>query len=183
MIDKVFNVIVFYYFMDYAKKILEGKIFIYPTDTIYGLGCDATNVGSVEKIKEMKGRDKDKPLSVIAPSFGWIEENLIVDCDIRKYLPGQYTIILKKKNPNFFKHVSSGDSLGVRIPNCDFTREVQSAGVPFITTSVNSAGDPFAVSIEDVKEKIKFNVDVIVDVGELNGRPSTLVIEGKEIKR
>ena len=55
--------------IDFIRK---GKIFIYPTDTIYGLGCDALNEKSVEKIKEIKKRDKDKPLSVIAPSKKWI---------------------------------------------------------------------------------------------------------------
>ncbi|MBC8434992.1 threonylcarbamoyl-AMP synthase [archaeon] len=169
--------------MRYSEQIKQGKIFIYPTDTIYGIGCDATNVESVEKIKEMKGRDKDKPLSVIAPSVEWIGENLVVDCDLDNYLPGAYTLILKKKNPEFLKHVASGDSLGVRIPDCEFTKEIQKAGVPFITTSVNLSGEPFAVSIIDVKDEIKEKVDVIVDVGELNGQPSTLVIGGKEIKR
>jgi L-threonylcarbamoyladenylate synthase len=169
--------------MDYTKKIREGKIFIYPTDTIYGIGCDATNIGSVEKIKEMKGRDKDKPFSVIAPSIKWIEENLVVDCELGKYLPGAYTLILKKKNPNFLKYVASGDSLGVRIPACDFTKEIQKAGVPFITTSVNLSGEPFAVLLNDVKEEIKEKVDVFVDAGILNGRPSTLVINGQEVKR
>jgi L-threonylcarbamoyladenylate synthase len=169
--------------MVYTEKIKEGKIFIYPTDTIYGIGCDATNINSVEKIKELKGRDKDKPLSVIAPSIEWIEENLVVDCEFGKYLPGPYTPILKKKNPDFLKHVSIGDSLGVRIPACDFTKEIETAGVPFITTSVNLSGEPFAVSLKDVKEEIKKKIDIFVDSGELNGRPSTLVINGQEVKR
>lgn len=166
--------------MNYTEEIKQGKIFIYPTDTIYGLGCDATNIESVEKIRQMKGRDESKPLSVIAPSFKWIEENLIVDCDLNKYLPGAYTIILKMKKPELFEHISSNGSLGVRIPDCDFTKEIQKAGVPFITTSVNLSGEPFAIS---VSEEIKKKVDVVVDVGELNGRPSTLVINGEEVKR
>lgn len=169
--------------MDYTDKIKGGKIFIYPTDTIYGIGCDATNVSAVERIKKIKGRDKDKPLSVIAPSIRWIEENLVVDCDLKKYLPGPYTIILKKIDKNFLSHVSSGETLGVRIPSAKFTRDVQKAGVPFITTSVNLSGEPFAVSMKDIKEEIWKAVDLVIDVGELDGRPSTLVIDGKEIKR
>lgn len=165
------------------EEIISGKIFIYPTDTIYGLGCDATNVDAVNKIKEIKGRDKDKPLSIIAPSFEWIEKNCIVDCDLKKYLPGPYTIILKKKDKNFLSHVASGETIGVRIPNSEFTKEIQKASVPFITTSVNLAGEPFATKISDVKEEIKNKVDHIIDAGELNGRPSTLVIDGKEVKR
>ena len=80
----------------YVDEILNGKIFVYPTDTIYGLGCNALDGASVNKIKKMKGRDKDKPISVIAPSIDWIRENCIVDFDLHKYLPGPYTLILKK---------------------------------------------------------------------------------------
>lgn len=169
--------------MDIKEQILQGKIFIYPTDTLYGIGCDATNKESVEKIKEIKSRDKDKPLSIIAPSKQWITENCIVDVDLDKYLPGAYTLILKKKDPNFLKWVSDNDSLGIRIPDNDFCKKVQQTGRPFITTTVNLSGKPFATKISDISQEIKEQVDHIMDIGELSGRPSTLIIDGKEIKR
>ena len=86
------------YKQDFYKRIKSGKIFIYPTDTIYGLGCDATNAEAVKKIREIKERTKS-PFSVIAPSKKWIKEN----CEITKKralwkLPGKYTIIFKLKN-------------------------------------------------------------------------------------
>jgi len=165
------------------KEILKGKLFIYPTDTIYGLGCNAENKDSVEKIKQIKQRDKDKPLSVIAPSIDWIKENLIVDLDLEKYFPGPYTIILKKKNPKFLEIVSNKESLGVRIPNHEFTRKIQESGVPFITTSVNMSGEPFITKISDINADILEEVDHIIDYGELSGTPSTIIINGKEIKR
>jgi L-threonylcarbamoyladenylate synthase len=165
------------------KQISKGKIFIYPTDTIYGIGCDATNIKAVNKIKEIKQRDVDKPFSIIAPSIKWINENLIVDCDLDKYLPGPYTIILKKKNPNFLSHVSSIDSLGVRIPNHEFTNIVQKTGLPFITTSVNLSGDPFITEISKISPDILEHIDHIIDYGPLTGNPSTLIINGKEVKR
>ncbi len=169
--------------MDYTDQVKDGRIFIYPTDTIYGIGCDATNIEAVNKIKQIKSRDADKPLSVIAPSVDWVKENLIVDVDLEKYLPGAYTLILKKKDPEFLKHIASGESLGVRIPDCPFTKQIQKAAVPFVTTSVNFAGEPFATKISEIPEEIKKQVDIIVDVGELSGRPSTLIINGKEIRR
>ena len=165
------------------QSILRGKIFIYPTDTIYGIGCNATNKDAVERIKKIKQNESDKPLSVIAPSIEWIKENLIVDCDLEKYLPGPYTVILKKKDPKFLSHVSKTDSLGVRIPSCDFTEIIQESGVPFITTSVNLSGEPFITKISDVSTDILENIDHIIDYGELNGRPSTLIISGEEVKR
>jgi L-threonylcarbamoyladenylate synthase len=165
------------------KDILEGKIFIYPTDTIYGLGCNAEYPEAVEKIKQIKFRDKAKPMSIIAPGFEWIKENCIVDVDLEKYLPGPYTLILKKKNPDFLNHISQNEFLGVRIPDCVFSEYVEKSESPFITTSVNLAGEPFAKSIKEVPEKIKEQVEIIIDEGELNGEPSTLIKDGKEMKR
>jgi len=166
-----------------VKDILAGKIFIYLTDTIYGLGCDATNEAAVEKIKKIKERDREKPLSVIAPNTDWIEEHCFIDVEIDKYLPGPYTIILKKKNKNFLSHVSDTEFLGVRIPRCDFSGKVEQAGVPFITTSVNLSGKPFVESINEIPQTILEKVDVVVDEGELLGKPSILIKHGKEISR
>ena len=166
------------------KEILAGKLFIYPTDTILGLGCDATNKDSVDKIKEIKTRDKDKPLSVIAPSQKWIEENFIIDVDLKKYLPGAYTLILKRKNPKFLSWISSNDSIGIRIPANNFTKEIQKAGVPFVTTSVNLAGEPFALNFKEIKKEILDKVDYVISSNEkLSGKPSRIIINGKEIIR
>ncbi len=170
--------------MDFVEDIKNGAVFIYPTDTIYGLGCDATNLESVALIKKIKYRDADNPMSVIAPSVDWIKEHCEVGDDlIEKYLPGPYTLILKKKDPEFMKDVSSNDSLGIRIPDCEFTELVEKAGVPFITTSVNFVGEPFAVKISDIDHDIIDAVDIVLGVGKLDGRPSTLIVDGKEVKR
>lgn len=168
--------------MNLKKEILAGKIFIYPTDTIYGIGCDALNKRSVEKIREIKKRDQ-RPFSIIAPSFKWIEKNCVVNLNLKKYLPGAYTLILKKKEKNFLSHISETDSLGVRIPNCDFTKKLQKSGVPFITTSVNLSGEKPANQIKEIPKEILEKVDYVIDKGKLSGKPSTLIIDGKEIKR
>ena len=167
------------------EKIESGKVFVYPTDTVYGLGCDATNEKSVNRIKKIKGRDASKPMSVIAPSVEWIQEHCLIDdrLDLSKYLPGPYTLILKKKNVDFLKSVASGDTLGVRIPKSEFCDEIRKVGVPFVTTSVNLSGEPPAVEVSEIDNKIIEKVDEVVDYGKLNGKPSTLVIGGKEMKR
>ena len=165
------------------KQILKGKIFIYPTDTIYGLGCNALNKKSVLRIKEIKKRDFNKPLSVIAPSISWIEENCIVDVNLDKYFPGPYTVVLKKKDDKFLDHVASGDSIGVRIPSSDFCDKIKEIGVPFITTSVNLSGQEPVYKVEEVSDESREKVDIVIDEGELNGNPSTLIINGKEVVR
>jgi len=166
------------------RLIKEGKVFVYPTDTIYGLGCNAENKESVNSIKLIKARDKEKPLSVIAPSKEWIKENLIIDkIDIDKYLPGPYTLVLWKKDKSFLSHVSS-DTLGVRIPANEFSSLVQKAGVPFITTSVNLSGEKPAAGIQEIKTEVLRDVDIVLDGGKLEGTPSTIIMpDGKELKR
>jgi len=169
-----------------TNKIKSGKIFIYPTDTIYGIGCDATNKQAVEKIKKIKSRDKDKPLSIIAPSINWIKENLIVDLNLDKYLPGPYTLILKKKNKDFLSYVSNTDSLGIRIPDSEICKQIQKSNLPFISTSVNIAGEKPAISISDISKEIINKVDEVIEAdngSQLSGKPSTLIINGREIKR
>ncbi len=82
------------------NMVLKGDVFIHPTDTIYGLGCDATNEQSVKKIREVKQRPTT-PFSVIAPSKEWIEANCVITKEAKswlKKLPGPFTFILKKKN-------------------------------------------------------------------------------------
>jgi len=169
--------------IDVVKEILAGKVFIYPTDTIYGIGCDATNESAVDRIKKIKIRDSSKSFSVIAPSFEWIESNFIVDFEIKKYLPGPYTLLLKKKDVNFLKWISVNDRIGVRIPANEFTNEIQKAGVPFVTTSVNLSGEPFATTLNDIRDDILEQVDYLVDGENLSGKPSTLILDGKEMVR
>ncbi len=169
---------------DLKKQILQGEVFIYPTDTVYGLGCNALDKKAVARIKEIKKRDVDKPLSIIAPSLDWIEENCKVgNLDLKKYFPGPYTVIMKKKKEGFLKNVSSGDSLGVRIPDSDFCNVVRLTGYPFISTSVNLSGEKPAKKISEISKDIKDQVDVVIDRGKLSGKPSTLIVNGKEVKR
>ena len=113
----------------------------------------------------------------------FFRKNCVIDVDLEKYLPGPYTIILKKKNKGFLSHVSETNSIGVRIPDCDFTKEIQLSKVPFITTSVNFSGEKPASEIKEIPEEIINQADCIFNAGKLTGNPSTIIINEKEIKR
>ncbi len=171
---------------DFSSKLLfklANDVFIYPTDTIYGLGCDAENKSLVKKIREIKKRDNN-PFSVIAPSLLWILENCEANkLELEKYLPGPYTFILKKKKKDFLNHVSHGDFLGVRIPDHNFTRILQKLGRPIITTSVNLQGKMPANEVSDINQDILNQVEVIIDAGRLSGKPSTLIKDGNMFYR
>ena len=162
---------------------ISNKIFIYPTDTIYGIGSNAENIKNAERIRKIKGRD-NKPFSIIAPSMQYILKNCEVNKNtLKKYLPGPYTLILKKKDKNFLKHISDTEYIGIRIPKHPFTKILQKTKKPIITTSANLSGEKPANKITEINKKIINKVDFIIDGGELSGNPSTIIKDGKIIKR
>ena len=160
--------------LDKEEEILlaikNGAVFIYPTDTIYGIGCSAIDEEAVQKIRKIKKRDR-KPLSIIAPSKDWIQNNCILQESSRlDLLPGPYTLILKMKDPkSIAENVSFNDTLGVRIPRNWFADIVRKADVPFITTSVNLSGDNHMRKLEDVSEYILNKIDYIIYEGPITG--------------
>jgi tRNA threonylcarbamoyl adenosine modification protein (Sua5/YciO/YrdC/YwlC family) len=164
---------------EFISKIEDGSIFIHPTDTIYGIGCDATNSSAVKKVREVKQR-KDNPFSVIAPSKKWIYDNCEYSEDAISWiekLPGPYTLVLKLKNKKIVgKEVNLGaNTLGIRIPNHWFSAFVKELGVPVVSTSANISGEAYMTSIDDLDERIKLKVSFMVYEEEKKGRPSTVV--------
>ncbi len=161
------------------KQELEDKVFVYPTDTIYGLGCNATDKEAVKKIRGLKERH-NRPFSIIAPSIEWIKENCVVPKEAKKWLkklPGPYTLILKLKKPEKIpKVVNSGlNTVGVRIPNNWFFDFVNKAEYPVVTTSANKIGQNHMTSIDNLHTEIKNEVDYIIYEGEIEGKPSKII--------
>jgi tRNA threonylcarbamoyl adenosine modification protein (Sua5/YciO/YrdC/YwlC family) len=157
-----------------VRSIRSGRVFIYPTDTVYGIGCDATTAGPVRRIREMKG--SRSPFSVIAPSREWITRNLVVpNPRYLDRLPGPYTLILKVRKRGAVSEEVSGRTLGVRIPDHPFTGIVQEAGVPFVTTSANMSGESPVWTIQGIPEHMERSVDIAVDGGVINHPPSSVL--------
>ena len=159
------------------KAIKDGKIIIYPTDTLYGLGCDALNTESVLKLRFIKQRIMDKPFSIIAQSKQWIYKNFDVNKAYIGRLPGPFTFLLRtKKEKIVSNHVTKNiNVLAVRIPNHPFTKIIQKAKTPFITTSVNLSGKKPATDINKIPKKIAKHVGIIIDAGKLDNGPSTII--------
>lgn len=156
-----------------VEAMVMGKIFIYPTDTIYGIGCNAMDSEVVRRIRDIK--NSSQPFSVIVPSKGWVKQYLVPKGKFLNRLPGPYTLIYKKRNPDFLNTVSESDSLGVRIPMHIFSELVCEAGVPFVTTSVNLSGQQHVMNVDEIPESIKPLVDFIIDAGQLNNQPSKVI--------
>jgi L-threonylcarbamoyladenylate synthase len=160
--------------MGAIDSIKNGSVFIYPTDTVYGLGCNAENRESVKRIRKIKCTDH--PFSVIAPSKKWIGEHLdICHHEYMKRLPGRYTLIFRKKRKDFLEECTDSPMLGVRIPDHPFTKIVKKAAVPFVTTSANISGQPTIISVKSLPTNFTENVDIVIDGGTLGGKASRVV--------
>lgn len=172
-------------FKEILEKIADGAVFIYPTDTIYGIGCNALNKKSVQKIRQLKER-LDSPLSVWVPSLDWIKKNCRTTKQSEEYLsqlPGPLTLILKLKNEKAIADnvVPNSKTIGVRLPDHWFNHVVRGLNLPIITTSANKAGNPFMTSLEDLDPEIKMRIDFMIYEGQKEGRPSRIInlVEGK----
>ncbi len=172
---------------EYFQKILDGAVFVYPTDTIYGLGCNALLSRAVKRIRQLKQR-QEQPFSVIVPSKKWIYDNCAVESNGFSYiekLPGPYTLIFKLTNKDAVAKevIPNLDNLGVRIPDHWFSKVSTALKIPIVTTSANVSGDNYMTSIDDLDDRIKHHVDFIIYEGEKRGRPSQVInLAGEKIE-
>lgn len=165
--------------IDYLK---EGEVVAFPTETVYGLGADATNNNAVKKIFEAKGRPSDNPLIVHVASIEQAEEYVqdipdIARTVMKHFWPGPCTIILKKKGP-LAETVTAGlDSVGMRIPDHPLAVHlIEETGLPLAAPSANSSGKPSPTSAEHVKQDLDGKIAGIVDGGETGvGLESTVL--------
>ncbi len=163
---------------EFFEQIMNGAVFIYPTDTVYGIGCNAQDKKAVAKIRKIKRR-KDTPFSVIAPSKEWVKSNCVVDGKASQWiaqLPGPLTVILNRNKGCVAENVAPNmKTLGVRIPQHWFVKHMEDLDVPIVTTSVNKHGQEYMTSLDNLDDEIMKKVAFIIYEGEKNGKPSKLV--------
>ena len=173
-----------------AQIIARGGIIAFRTDTFYGLGADPFNAIAVQKVKDLKGREENKPILVLisdVEQLGRLIENrsLAFDELARQFWPGALTIIGEATGRMPSELTAGTKTVGVRLPDDDRVRAlVRACGGALTATSANPSGEPPARTAEDVAKYFREGVDVIVDGGAANtDRPSTVVdATGNELK-
>ena len=165
-----------------VEVLREGGIVIYPTDTIYALGCDALNVRAVERICRIKGINPQKVnLSIICRELSWVSEyaklNNLYFKLLKRNLPGAFTFILPTISslPKIYKNRKT---VGVRIPDHAITLAlVEALGNPLLTTSVSVDDEEpeYGTDPELIAERYESVADLIIDGGEGGTIPSTTV--------
>ncbi|QDI89258.1 threonylcarbamoyl-AMP synthase [Candidatus Nitrosopumilus sp. SW] len=164
-----------------ASQIIEnGGIVVFPTDTVYGIGCNPYNKESAKKVYEIKSRDFSKPFPVLV--YSKEIANQIAEFDeiskklAEKFWPGQLTIILKLKDAKLKESLNLTDKIALRVPNHKCTLQLLEKCKYLVGTSANVSGQP---SFFDPQECIKNveNYDVFVDGGTITSKGESTIIE------
>jgi len=167
-----------------VELLRKGGVIIYPTDTIYGIGCDIHNAKAIEKVARLKGLKPAKAnFSFICNDLSHLSEyakqiSTPVFKVMKKALPGPYTFILNANNhvPKILH--SNKKTVGIRVPNNVIPRMlVEKLGNPIITTSIHDDDTviEYTTDPEDIYEKFEHLVDAVIDGGPGNNVPSTVI--------
>lgn len=174
--------------VDYAVKkalavLKKGGIIIYPTDTLYGLGVDARNGEALTRLKELKGREGKKPISVIVSDIKHMEACGVLTVEAKRlaatFLPGPLTLVVQA-HPSMPTEIQLNGAIGLRIPKHEFCEKLARAyNGPITTTSANISGLPTKRTVEDIIWHFGKNishVDLVIDAGELPESPPSTVV-------
>lgn len=145
----------------------QGKVILYPTDTIYGIGCDATNNKAVEKVFEIKNRPKEKSLIVLVSDIEMLKKYVDINTEIEnlvRSLDVPTTVIYSNPKHLAKNAVNADNTIAIRIPEHTFCKAlIKEFGKPLISTSANLSGERSPLSFNDISSVIKDKVDLIVD--------------------
>ena len=172
-----------------VEKIREGKVIAFPTDSVYGIGGDPQNLEVINRIYDIKFRDRSKGLLLLVSDYEEAikiaEFNNTAKKLAKKYWPGQLTLILKKKEPCIIppELTAFQNTIGVRVPENEIIINIlnilKSKGHfgGIIGTSANYAGETPSISGDEVTKKILSPIDLIIDGGKSKSKLPTTIVD------
>lgn len=175
--------------IEVATALRDGKLVVFPTDTVYGIGTNVYNKDACEKIYEVKGRPKNKPLSVLISDISMLQD--IVDYIspveqklIDTFWPGPLTIKFLKKTAFLPDIVSAGDKyIRVRLINDSITKEIiDLAQVPIVAPSANLHGSPTGTKVKNIINELGNKVDYILDCGDIEDDTVSTIVQVEDEK-
>ncbi|MFX1297133.1 MAG: L-threonylcarbamoyladenylate synthase [Promethearchaeota archaeon] len=158
--------------------IIDGKLVVFPTDTVYGLATDPFNENAVKNLIKVKKRDYSKGLPVLIANIEiakeFVEFSKVANSIASQFWPGALTLILPLKKPLPYQVTGYRNSLGIRIPNHDVARRL--AKIPIIGTSANISGQKSPVTAEEAMKQLGDAIHLVLDSGPIEkGLPSTIL--------
>ncbi len=162
-----------------ADAIDRGDLVVYPTETVYGLGADASDSTAVERVFRVKGRSREKPLSIGVPDAERATEYArLSDRDrefIDRFLPGPVTVVCERR-PTLPPGLTAGrDRVGIRIPDHEVALALLEATSPITATSANRSGTGSVTDPAALASEVREAVAVVLDDGRTPGTESTVV--------
>jgi tRNA threonylcarbamoyl adenosine modification protein (Sua5/YciO/YrdC/YwlC family) len=158
----------------------QGAVIAYPTDTMYGIGCDIFNQKAVKRIYQIKKRDKSKPFSFICSSLKDVSQYCFLSNSayrlMKKCLPGPYTFVLPamKIVPKIM--LSKQKTVGIRVPENNICQQiVNTLGNPILTTSATLEEDSYLSEAFEVEERLGNMIDLIIDGEPITPAPSSVI--------
>jgi len=174
-------------FINKAINILkDGGVIIYPTDTVYGIGCDIFNKEALDRVKQIKSNPDIKLLSFICPNLKDIAKYARVSDyaykTMKRLLPGPYTFILPAAKNVPKKLWSKRKTVGIRIPNHRVALKiVQGLGNPIVSTSTTTRKGELLVDPLEIRSVFDFQVDLMLASDKISGNPSSVIdLSGEE---
>lgn len=167
----------------------KGNTILYPTDTVWGIGCDATNNEAVRKIYKLKKREESKSLIILVASIAMLKEYVEdIPFKVLEILEGTEkptTIIYNNPKNLATNTIGKDNTIAIRIPKDDFCIQLMERfGKPIVSTSANISGEPTPKSFKEISEEIKQKVDFIIEDNRerVSIKSSTILkIEGDSI--
>ncbi|MFT5088209.1 MAG: tRNA threonylcarbamoyl adenosine modification protein (Sua5/YciO/YrdC/YwlC family) [Candidatus Latescibacterota bacterium] len=158
----------------------QGGVIIYPTDTVYGIGCDITSKSAIERVQRIKGRDSKKPMSFVCSDIADVSRYARVSNYahrmLKQCLPGAYTFILPATRETPRLLTTRQKTVGLRIPDHPVPLAlVKALGEPILSTSANFSEQDVITDPWELEEKMGHMVDLILDCGSLPVQPSSVV--------
>jgi len=165
-----------------------GGVIVYPTDTVYGLGADATNEDAVGLVRRLKGREDDKPILALVSDMNMLEAYAYVTplahALAHTFLPGPLSLVLTAKDTQLQPVMSPDESVGFRMPAHPISLALaKGLGRPITSTSVNRSGQPQPRQLEAMIDQLatqeRDNLDIVIDNGELKASPPSTIIDAR----
>jgi len=170
-----------------AEAIADDELVVYPTETVYGLGADASSAAAVERVFACKGRSRDKPLSLGVPDVEtarrYTRLTALDERFIEAFLPGPVTVVVEA-DPALPDELTAGrDRVGLRIPDHEVALAFYRAAkpLPVTATSANVSGSGSVRRVADLASDIRDACAVVLDGGETLGSESTVVDPGRGV--
>ena len=165
-----------------GQELCDGRLLVVPTDTVYGIGCDAVNPKAVEALLAAKGRGRQMPPPVLVSSVDAID-SLCVDVPdaaralARAFWPGGLTLILRARLDLGWDLGETGGTIGVRIPKQDALLRLLTDFGPMAVTSANLTGQPPATSVEQARSYFGHRVSAYLDGGPSQGSTASSIVD------